>query len=141
MTNYPSLIGWQSIMPVSTTTKTMKKQIWIPMLALPFVFAACKPKETVTEKMDAGAEKVAEGVKEMAKAAGDEAAKAKEAAAASMEKAGDSVKEAVKDVSAAASDEAAKAKAAADEAAQKVKEQAKEAVEDAKEAVEDAMPE
>ena len=43
------------------------------MLALPFLFASCKPKETTSEKMDAGAEKVAEGVKEMAKAAGEEA--------------------------------------------------------------------
>ena len=56
----------------------MKKLIWIPMLAIPVMFAACKPKETTTEKMDAGAEKMAEGMKEMADAVTEEAADAAE---------------------------------------------------------------
>ena len=58
-------------------TNTMKKLIWITVLALPVMFTACKPKETTTEKVSSGAEKVAEGVKEMTNAAADEAAKDK----------------------------------------------------------------
>ena len=122
--------------------KHMKTKVLIPMLALPFLFAACKPKETVTEKMDAGAEKVAEGVKEMATAAGEEAAKAKEAVAEAASAAAAAAEKAKQDAAAAA--EKAKQDAAA--AAEKVKQQAADAaaaagaaVEEAKEDVKEAV--
>jgi hypothetical protein len=41
----------------------MKKQHWISMIALPLALVACQEKQTVKDKMDAGADKVAEGVK------------------------------------------------------------------------------
>ena len=136
-----SVIWQMDIADQTIPTTTMKKPIWISILAIPFLFVACQPKETVKEKMDAGAEKVAEGVKEMADAAGQEAAKA-----------GEKVKDAV-------ADEAAKAKAAAEEATANMKKQdadaaaagaaavdkaadnVKDAVNDAKEAVKEAAPE
>ncbi len=99
----------------------MKKQLWILTLALPLLLVGCKPKETVKEKMNAGADKVAEGVKDMKNVAVDEAAKAKDAATAAAKESADKVK-------AAASDAAAKAKAAADAAAAKAKEDAAKAL-------------
>ena len=111
---------------------TMKKQIWIPSIALSFCLAACDSPKTTKEKMDAGADKVAAGVKEMATAAGEKAEKVKDDTKAAMDKVGEKAKAAAADakvsMEAAAADAKEKMKAAADSAAK--------AAEDAKAKVE-----
>jgi hypothetical protein len=116
---------------------TMKTKFWITTLALPFFLVACEQAaktteekieaatETATEKMNAGADKVAEGVKEMkdaakveVKTAMDKAAdKAQEVAAETKEKL-DEAAETTKDAAAKALEEGAKA---AGDAADKIK--------------------
>jgi hypothetical protein len=72
----------------------MKKQLWTSMIVLPFLLVGCNPKETTKEKMDAGAEKVSEGVKNMADAADDQTAKAKAAVDTEVKAAADAAKDA-----------------------------------------------
>ena len=69
----------------------MKTRFWISALAVPFIFTACDAKKTVSEKMEAGKDKISEGVKEMAGAAKETATekidKAREDAKAAIDKA------------------------------------------------------
>jgi len=120
---------------VKPTKQTMKIKLWIPTLAIPLVMVACDSKETASEKMDAGADKVAEGVKEMADAAGKKTDKAMEDAKAAVEKAGDKTKEVAADAKEKIESATAEAKAKMDSAADATKA----AAEDAKDKVKDAM--
>ena len=64
------------------------------MLALPLLFASCKPKATATKKMDAGAQQITEGVRGISKTVEAEAQHAKDTAPEKvMETAADAVKE------------------------------------------------
>lgn len=69
----------------------MKTPYWMSVVIAPFVLASCEPeKPTTREQMDAGAEKIQEGLKEMAKAASEKTDQ-------SIEAAREATKEAVED--------------------------------------------
>lgn len=127
-------------------TTIMKTKLLIPALALPLFLAACDSKETATEKMNAGADKISEGVKEMADAAGkkvDAASDAtKEKVDAAMDKAAATAEDAKADIGAIVDDAKAKAAAAADataDAAKKAADDAAKATEDAAKKVQDSV--
>lgn len=105
----------------------MKPQNWIPALALPLILVACDAKNNANEKMDAGAEKIAEGMREMASAAGEKTEKAVAEAKVAIDAAGEKTQAA-----------AAEAKAKMDAAASVAKEKIDAAASDAKAATEEA---
>lgn len=105
------------------TNHAMKHALWITVIALPLALVACKQKETTTEKMDAGAEKVAEGLKQMGDAAAEEAKTMADEAKKKAESMTEEAKEAV------------------EEAAEKVKAEAEEAADAASDAIREALPE
>lgn len=105
------------------TNQTMKHTLWIPIIALPLALGACKQKETITEKMDAGAEKVVEGLKEMGDAAADEAK---------------TITEEAKEKAKAITEEA---KEAVESAAEKAKTEAEDATDAAIDTIREALPE
>ena len=114
--NPPMVDKDASLHSLKKTNQTMKHTLWIPIIALPLALGACKQKETITEKMDAGAEKVVEGLKEMGDAAAEEA---KEKAKAITEE----------------------AKEAVESAAEKAKTEAEEATDAAIDTIREVLPE
>ncbi|HSP42040.1 MAG TPA: hypothetical protein VLO11_04155 [Luteolibacter sp.] len=101
----------------------MKHALWIPIIALPLALVACKQKETTTEKMDAGAEKVAEGLKEMGDAAAEETKTMTDEAKRKAESMTEETKEAMEN------------------AAEKVKTEAEQATDADSDAIREALPE
>jgi hypothetical protein len=137
----PMVLSGMSFAFPNNPNTDMKYKILIPALALPLLFIACQKKETVTEQMEAGADKVAEGMKDMADAT-------KEGMDDAAEKAKNMADEAAAKMKAEAAAAAAATRKAADEAASKMREEAADAAEaagnaaeDIKKAVEPAAPE
>jgi hypothetical protein len=121
-----------------TNQTTMKTKLWIPALSLSLAFAACDSAKTTTDKMDAGVDKVASGVKEMAKAAGESADKATEGAKATIDKVSESADAATANAKAQMNARAAEIQERLDAVAEKMKEDMKPAAEAATKAAADA---
>jgi len=121
----------------------MKIKHIIPVLAVPFLFVACEKakqitdekidatKETATEKMNAGAEKVADGVKEISAAAEADAK-------AAMDKVGEATKANVEAAKESVSEATVAAKEKMTEASDAAKDAGAKALEDAAKAAQEA---
>lgn len=116
----------------------MKKYIWMPSIAISLCLAACDSPKTTKEKMDAGADQVAAGVKQMATAAGEKADMVKDDAKAAMDRVGEKAKAAAADARATMDAAAAEAKAGVEAAAAGAKEKMQDAADSATKAAEDA---
>lgn len=118
------------------TTPTMKiTKLTLTACAASMMLVACNKETTSSEKMDAGADKVSEGVKEMADAA-------KATTKENLDKAKPAIERAKENASAAADEAKVQMEAAADEAKAKMEaaaEKAKEAAQDAKDAAAGAI--
>lgn len=123
----------------------MKIGNYIPLVLLPFLITACDGPKTANEKMDAGADKVAEGVKEMAAAAGEKTDKAMGEAKVAIDELSEqskaataNAKEKIDAAAAAAKVKIAEAAEATKVAAEEAKVAAKKAAEESAKAAEDA---
>ena len=124
---------------VASLPRNMKIKFWISALVAPLIFVACDSKDRSTQKMAAGQEKIAEGMKEMTDAAGEKAGqkvdKAREEAKAAM----DHVQQEMDKAAAASKAKFDKAVDAAGAAVDQTKEKAGDAATKAKEAVKQAV--
>lgn len=115
--------------------ETMKMKHLVSALVLPLVFAGCESKpETTTEKMDAAADKVAEGVREMAAATKERTDAAVATGKDKLDAPVDQAAIAAEKAKANLKDASAETRAAADKAAQ----EAARALEDAKRKIHEA---
>ena len=110
----------------------------MPSIAISLSLVACDSPKTTKEKMDAGADKVAAGVREMATAAGEKADMVKDDAKAALDRVGEKAKAAAADAKATVDAAAADAKARMDAAASQAKDKMKDAADSATKAAQDA---